>query len=570
MKLLNIKILILIVALIGVFGAVTALGYDPNDPNTFVFGVNEPNNWEVGAPFNDFSNSGDGNDSMVMLTGTSMPSSFDWRNVDGVDYTTPIRNQLGCGSCWAFSAIAPLESQIKWCHGTDSEQDLSEQWLVSCTAAGSCSGGWPSLACNYMKRQSGGYYDSCGDTGAILEEDFTYTATNATCGCPYDHYYWIEDWSYIGTSSGATVPQIKEAIYTYGPVSVCIRANNSNFLSYSGGIYTYNDTRNIDHAVALVGWDDNQGTDGVWFLRNSWGTNWGESGYMRIEYGKSRVGYAGLYVDYRCGIWPEIESVAALSATQVKVRFTEDVDETTAETTGNYSIDQSVTVSSAVRDNTYHNIVTLTTSTLSRWTPGNQVTYNLTVEGVEDLDGRIVHDDMDFAYVTPSLYVMANINARPSPLNAYEIAGNTLTYEDVYNVEPHGWGAVNVAIDSNDQGRVNGYVFVTYEQSDTIQLVNGETMQSEGTVIAPSASDLAGVLVDQKRDKVYAVDRATNHLYVYSWNRTNATLTNDVTTSPYYKTLTGCMNEGNKKKGAYGIALDETNDRLYVADLTTE
>jgi len=142
----------------------------------------------------------------------------------------------------------------------------------------------------------GGSTDPCGDSGAVLESYFPYTASMAPCNCPYPHDYFIDDWAYVGPVNGvATVDQIKQAIIDYGPVSVAVSAGG--FSGYSGGIFSHA-SNSINHAVALVGWDDNQGSNGVWFLRNSWGTGWGEGGYMRIEYGANSVGYRTVRVNY--------------------------------------------------------------------------------------------------------------------------------------------------------------------------------------------------------------------------------------------------------------------------------
>jgi|GEM_PF-3810443 len=216
----------------------------------------------------------------------SLPLSFDWRNYDGC---THIRNQGNCGSCWAFAAVGAIECNIKIRDGV--EQDLSEQWLVSCTGAGSCSGGWHTRALNHYV--AGGSVDNCTDAGAVMESDCSYTSSNSECDCPYPHYYMLNQWGY----SGDSVNQIKSAIYNYGPVAVTVAVSGS-FQGYGGGIYNANDSSSINHAVVLVGWDDNQGANGVWVLRNSWGTGWGEGGYMRIEYGCNRVGTTSCFVDY--------------------------------------------------------------------------------------------------------------------------------------------------------------------------------------------------------------------------------------------------------------------------------
>ncbi len=212
-----------------------------------------------------------------------LPAFFDWRILRG---TTSMKDQGACGSCWGFSAVAPLESAILIKENV--EEDLAEQWLISCTNAGGCGGGWHEAAL---------YEYLCAEQGAVLEEDFPYEAFDVACGGPYDHPYCIDDYYYVGDHYLADVPYLKQAILDYGPISVCIGADPA-FQAYLGGVFNANYTEGINHCVALVGWDDNQGTNGVWLMRNSWGPDWGEYGYMRIEYGCSYVGYASLAVDY--------------------------------------------------------------------------------------------------------------------------------------------------------------------------------------------------------------------------------------------------------------------------------
>jgi C1A family cysteine protease len=244
-------------------------------------GLIEPDDWYIDARFDPCTPIND------------LPDSFDWREeIEGG--LPPIRSQGSCGSCWAFGTIASLECNIKIKDGD--EVDLSEQWLVSCNQDGyGCGGGW--WCHDYFMEN--GKTDPCGDSGAVLEEDFPYMASNEPCDCPYPHEYFIEDWAYVGDPNGvAKVEEIKQAIYDYGVVSVAVCVNSA-FHDYDGGVFSGPSCTSMNHAVALVGWDDNQGTDGVWFLRNSWGSGWGENGYMRIEYGVSNVGYRTVRVRYR-------------------------------------------------------------------------------------------------------------------------------------------------------------------------------------------------------------------------------------------------------------------------------
>jgi C1A family cysteine protease len=223
-----------------------------------------------------------------------LAASFDWRNVNGQNYASPVKNQKSCGSCWAFGTVAPLEARLLISGG--GLADLSEQYLVSCNNSGwNCGGGW--WAHDYHKNQK---VSGELEAGSVLESSFPYTASSSACNPPHAHYQKIESWKYVGSSYGVpSVEAIKQAIATYGPVAaaVCV---GSAFSSYHSGIFSTDEknvckTGQVNHAVTLVGWDD--GTD-TWIMKNSWGTGWGESGYMRIKRNVSNIGYAANYVVY--------------------------------------------------------------------------------------------------------------------------------------------------------------------------------------------------------------------------------------------------------------------------------
>ena len=221
----------------------------------------------------------------------ALPSSFSWMS-NGV---TPIKDQGNCGACWAFSTVGPLESQILLQGGGTVK--LSEQYLVSCNLDnwGCQNGGW--FAHDYHMDKSG--QDGNGP-GAVLNSEDPYAGSDTACGNTYDHPYKISSWAYVGSESAVPgTDAIKQAIYTYGPVSVAICVQ-SLFQNYSSGIFNTSESCGsdvINHAVVLVGWDDNGG-NGYWVLRNSWGTSWGMNGYMYIGYGVSKVGYAANFIEY--------------------------------------------------------------------------------------------------------------------------------------------------------------------------------------------------------------------------------------------------------------------------------
>ena len=222
----------------------------------------------------------------------TLPSAYNWCATHGG--CPPVRDQENCGSCWAFGTVGPLEAWIKY-NDSVANIDLAEQYLLSCNTEGwNCEeGGW--WAHHYHLNT---FPASESEAGAVLESASPYQASDLPCGGPYSHPYKISSWDYVGSSRGVpSASAIKQAIYSHGPVAaaVCV---GSGFQYYSGGVFQTEEcwqSGGVNHAIVLVGWND---SEQAWILRNSWGPGWGESGYMRIGYGISNVGYAANYVVY--------------------------------------------------------------------------------------------------------------------------------------------------------------------------------------------------------------------------------------------------------------------------------
>jgi hypothetical protein len=214
-----------------------------------------------------------------LRVGETLPSAFDWRTKAEL---MPIRSQGGCGSCWSYSSVATFEDVRRIFKG--GKEDLSEQYLVSCNNEGwGCNGGF--FAYNYMMKPK----------GSILEIDYPYTGTDSQCKSGLSYKWAIKNWAYLpgGDNAGNDVEGIKRALMTYGPMGVGV-AVNDQFQNYRGGVFQDTGFRELNHAVNIVGWNDAEG--GYWIMRNSWGTGWGENGYMRIRYGANGIGAWANYV----------------------------------------------------------------------------------------------------------------------------------------------------------------------------------------------------------------------------------------------------------------------------------
>jgi len=206
------------------------------------------------------------------------PPHYDYRDINGQNFVTAIRDQGNCGSCVAFGTLAAMEATVSYQqHHANPTIYLSEAHLFFCYVhadGATCgSGWWPEKALPH-----------CVNPGVVDNACFPYTPHDQPCNL-------CADWSHRltnihGFTKLVSIPAIKEWLTTKGAVAACFQAY-TDFFAYHSGIYRHV-TGNLagGHCIAIIGYNDGEG---CWICKNSWGPNWGEHGFFRIAYGQCRI-----------------------------------------------------------------------------------------------------------------------------------------------------------------------------------------------------------------------------------------------------------------------------------------
>nr|AIG55389.1 secreted protein [Thraustotheca clavata] len=228
---------------------------------------------------------------------TDVPDSIDWVKKGAV---TPVKNQGMCGSCWAFSSTGAIEGAAFV--ASNKLISLSEQELVDCDDNGDmgCGGGLMDHAFSWIKTHG----------GLCKEEDYQYHANQSTCAMDKCHHV-------TKVTGFKDVPandeQALKAAVAKQPVSVAIEADQPAFQFYKSGVFDKSCGTKLDHGVLVVGYGE-EGGKKFWKVKNSWGADWGDEGYIKLvrEFG---------HESGQCGVAmvPSYPSAKVIDADEVAV-----------------------------------------------------------------------------------------------------------------------------------------------------------------------------------------------------------------------------------------------------------
>merc|ERR1712080_60148 len=207
-----------------------------------------------------------------------MATSVDWRD-EG--YVTAVKDQGQCGSCWAFGAVASMEAAHFEKYG--STVQMSEQQIVDCDNRNSgCNGGWYDTAWQYVQEEG----------GIETTADYPYHARESSCkagqndfvsgvsGCVGGPNYYCDNSGKVGDETEL------QKMLNDRPIAVAVDA--TPFQLYHSGIMDCRNYHSLNHAVFAIGYEDGS----HYIVKNSWGTSWGESGYVRVGMGSNPCGIA--------------------------------------------------------------------------------------------------------------------------------------------------------------------------------------------------------------------------------------------------------------------------------------
>jgi cathepsin X len=243
----------------------------------------------------------------------TLPREWDWRNISGVNYCSPTRNQhipVYCGSCWVFGTLGMLNDRFNVARkGRWPYTFLSPQEVINCNGQGNCSGGTPGFVFEHGKIH-GLVEEGCNNYKAINEKCNPYNR----CGtCWPGNCYAIQNYTrfYVkeyGSVSGRDAMMAE--IHNRGPIACTIGGTGNFDFNYTSGIYTELADEPFNHNVAVTGWGVDPETNvEYWSVRNSWGEAWGEKGWFRIVTSLYRNGRGDEYnmgIEREC-FWADVD-----------------------------------------------------------------------------------------------------------------------------------------------------------------------------------------------------------------------------------------------------------------------
>ena len=207
----------------------------------------------------------------VFTPSDDVPDTWNWQEHNGV---SPVKDQGSCGSCWTFSTVGCMESAHLIKYG--SLATYSEQQLVDCAGGFEnygCNGGLPSQAFEYIMYNG----------GLASEDAYPYFAETRNCTVQSADYIIDVEQGAVNITAGDE-EELKQAVYEFGPTSVCFEVVD-DFSGYTTGVYSSdtcgNTQSDVNHAVLAVGYGQERGQN-YYIVKNSWGTDWGEDGYIRL------------------------------------------------------------------------------------------------------------------------------------------------------------------------------------------------------------------------------------------------------------------------------------------------
>lgn len=220
----------------------------------------------------------------VSLVERSLPTFVDWSQ----NATTKVKDQGRCGSCWAFSTIQGVESALFL--STGNLVNLSTEELVDCDVRDrGCGGGDIVSASKYLRRRGVASYEDYPDDSSKNGRSQPCLWNDEAVATLDDFQYAVEPCRLGEDCSAANETDLARALAFHGPLSICV--NSRGWDSYQSGVFEGQCAPEyglVNHCVQLVGYDLGNLEEGgpFWKIRNSWGTDWGEDGFIRIPFGR--------------------------------------------------------------------------------------------------------------------------------------------------------------------------------------------------------------------------------------------------------------------------------------------